>query len=66
MRSPVRRCCAPLGRIDLSACPRASVSIGAVTFTSPGDDPQAMIRAADELMYVAKRSGKNRVVHQKR
>ena len=38
-------------------------SIGAVTFTVPPDSVDAMIRQADDLMYVAKRSGKDMVKH---
>lgn len=55
-----------LRRIDTNACAHSSVSIGAVTFTHPDDDPEAMIGAADELLYLAKQSGKNRVVHREK
>ncbi len=57
---------AELRRVDAGACPRVSVSIGAITFTDPDDDPEDMLGAADGLMYVAKRSGKDRLVHQQR
>lgn len=40
-----------------------SVSIGAVTFANPGRDVDAMVRQVDELMYRAKKAGKNRIVH---
>lgn len=42
--------------------PAVTASIGVVSFTSPLGDPDAVIRAADEAMYEAKRTGKNRVV----
>ena len=38
-------------------------SVGAVTFTTPPVDPDEAIRAADTLMYTAKRAGKDRVIH---
>ena len=53
-------------RGDGDACPRVSLSIGAVTFTHPGDDVGAMLRAADQLLYLAKRSGSNQLVHEQR
>lgn len=37
-------------------------SIGAVTFASPPDSVDAIIRAADRVMYDVKRTGKNTVV----
>jgi len=41
-------------------------SIGAVTFDGFEDDLDSLVRAADDLMYQAKRGGKNRLVHQLR
>jgi diguanylate cyclase (GGDEF)-like protein len=38
-------------------------SIGAITFTEPPETPDEALSAADNLMYEAKRSGKNRVIH---
>jgi diguanylate cyclase (GGDEF)-like protein len=38
-------------------------SIGAVTFTTPPDSVQEMIKQADDLMYAAKRSGKDMAKH---
>ena len=38
-------------------------SVGVVTFTSAPESLDAMIRAADQLMYSVKNSGKNRVAH---
>ncbi len=40
-----------------------TLSIGAVTFAKPGRDVDAMVRQVDELMYRAKKAGKNRIVH---
>lgn len=37
-------------------------SIGAISFERPMDNPEDMLRIADELMYEAKRAGKNRIV----
>ncbi|MCB0065542.1 MAG: GGDEF domain-containing protein, partial [Caldilineaceae bacterium] len=36
-----------------------SVSVGVALFAEHGDDPEALIRAADQAMYCAKRSGGN-------
>jgi diguanylate cyclase (GGDEF)-like protein len=55
---------ATLRLVDAHECPQASVSIGAVTFSHPDDDPEALVSAADRLMYMAKRAGKNHLVHQ--
>jgi diguanylate cyclase (GGDEF)-like protein len=38
-------------------------SIGAVTFTTPPDSVQEMIKQADDLMYAAKRNGKDMAKH---
>jgi diguanylate cyclase (GGDEF)-like protein len=38
-------------------------SVGAVTFTTPPVGPEEAIRAADTLMYTAKRAAKDRVIH---
>lgn len=46
--------------------PKISLSIGAVTFTHPGEDVGAMLREADQLLYLAKRSGSNQLVHEQR
>ena len=40
-----------------------TLSIGAMTFTRPSRDVDAMVRAVDDLMYRAKKGGKNRIVH---
>nr|MBA2600819.1 diguanylate cyclase [Actinomycetota bacterium] len=39
-------------------------SMGIATFATVPDTVEAMIEAADDLMYQAKREGKNRVRHQ--
>jgi diguanylate cyclase (GGDEF)-like protein len=41
-----------------------TLSIGAMTFPTPSRDVDAMVRCVDELMYRAKKGGKNRIVHQ--
>jgi len=41
-----------------------TLSIGAVTFPTPPRDVDAMVRRVDELMYRAKKAGKNRIVHE--
>lgn len=40
---------------------RCTISIG-VAPLRPGDDPEAMFKAADEALYTAKRQGRNRTV----
>ena len=39
-------------------------SIGAITYTSVPGSVDAMVRRADDLMYDAKKHGKNRLIHQ--
>ena len=39
-----------------------TVSIGVSSYPEHGEDPETLIRMADEAMYKAKRAGKNRVV----
>jgi diguanylate cyclase (GGDEF)-like protein len=41
-----------------------TLSIGAVTFLSPPESVDSMIRQVDELMYSAKHGGKNRIRHE--
>jgi diguanylate cyclase (GGDEF)-like protein len=41
--------------------PRITVSIGAAVFPDAGDNPQAVLKAADEALYRAKEKGRNRV-----
>jgi diguanylate cyclase (GGDEF)-like protein len=40
---------------------RITVSIGLSTFPRPADDREALLRQADDALYAAKRSGRNRV-----
>jgi hypothetical protein len=42
---------------------RVTASIGAVTFVKPEGSVDAMVKMADQLMYVAKKNGTNRVEH---
>lgn len=49
---------------DLPGLPRAgglTLSIGVAGFPADGDDPDALVRAADSALYRAKAAGKNRV-----
>lgn len=41
-----------------------TMSVGAATFFSPPDSVDSMVRLADELMYAAKKNGKNRIRHE--
>jgi diguanylate cyclase (GGDEF)-like protein len=41
--------------------PRITVSIGVAVFPQAGDNPQAVLKAADEALYRAKEKGRNRV-----
>ena len=41
--------------------PRISISVGVAAFPNSGDNPQAIVRAADEALYAAKQRGRNRV-----
>lgn len=42
--------------------PRITISIGVAAFPHCGDNPQAVLKAADEALYRAKEEGRNRVV----
>jgi len=42
---------------------RMTVSFGAVTCLEAPDTVQALVSAADQLLYAAKRAGKNRAGH---
>ncbi len=41
--------------------PRITVSIGVAVFPEAGDNPQAVLKGADEALYRAKEKGRNRV-----
>ena len=41
--------------------PRITVSIGVAVFPDAGDNPQAVLKAADQALYRAKEKGRNRV-----
>jgi diguanylate cyclase (GGDEF)-like protein len=42
-----------------------SVSIGAVTFQAPSEDPVALVKVTDDLMYDVKRRGKDNLFHKR-
>ena len=39
-----------------------SISVGVATFPDDAEDHAALLRAADEALYAAKRGGRNRVI----
>jgi diguanylate cyclase (GGDEF)-like protein len=39
----------------------ATISMGVATFSTPPSDVEEMVKAADDLMYSAKRNGKNAI-----
>jgi diguanylate cyclase (GGDEF)-like protein len=41
---------------------QVSASLGVSTWLGPEDEPEALLRRADEALYVAKRAGRNRAV----
>jgi predicted signal transduction protein with EAL and GGDEF domain len=41
--------------------PRITVSIGLAVFPEAGDNPQGVLKAADQALYRAKEKGRNRV-----
>jgi len=41
--------------------PRITVSIGVAVFPDAGDNPHAVLKAADDALYRAKEKGRNRV-----
>ena len=40
---------------------RITISIGVAAFPNAGDNPQAVLKVADEALYQAKADGRNRV-----
>jgi len=49
--------------LDGRAVSNLSLSLGIVMFPRDGDTREALVQAADQALYVAKRTGRNRVVH---
>jgi diguanylate cyclase (GGDEF)-like protein len=41
--------------------PRVTISVGVAAFPEAGDNPQSVLKAADDALYRAKESGRNRV-----
>ena len=48
--------------VDGKAVSSLSVSLGIAVFPRDGDSREALVQAADQALYVAKRTGRNRVV----
>jgi diguanylate cyclase (GGDEF)-like protein len=44
-----------------SALPKVTMSIGVAAYPQSGDNPQDVLKAADDALYVAKEAGRNRV-----
>src|SRR5438445_34511 len=49
--------------LDGRAVSNLSLSLGIAMFPRDGDTREALVQAADQALYVAKRTGRNRVVH---
>jgi len=48
--------------LDGKAVSNLSLSLGIAVFPRDGDSREALVQAADQALYVAKRTGRNRVV----
>jgi diguanylate cyclase (GGDEF)-like protein len=48
--------------LDGKAVANLSLSLGIAVFPRDGDSREALVQAADQALYVAKRTGRNRVV----
>jgi diguanylate cyclase (GGDEF)-like protein len=53
-----------LGRV--ASCRGITVSVGVATFPEDGDNPEDLLKSVDDLMYAAKRKGKNLVTSRDR
>lgn len=49
-------------RLDAAEAVRVTCSLGAATFPHDAASPEALLEKADALLYIAKRTGRNRVV----
>jgi GGDEF domain-containing protein len=58
----VHECAAPASRLRVFRLPRITVSIGVAVFPTHATSAADLIRVADEALYRAKRTGRNRVV----
>ncbi|MFX4481914.1 diguanylate cyclase, partial [Acinetobacter baumannii] len=47
--------------VEIPDVGRISASIGVATFPQHADDPDILLKRADEALYVAKQSGRNQV-----
>jgi diguanylate cyclase (GGDEF)-like protein len=50
----------------VSSCRGITVSVGVATYPEDGDSPESLLKTVDELMYAAKRKGKNLVISRDR
>jgi diguanylate cyclase (GGDEF)-like protein len=48
--------------LDGKAVSNLSLSLGIAVFPRDGETREALVQAADQALYVAKRTGRNRVV----
>ena len=50
----------------ITNCHGVTVSVGVASFPEDGDNPALLFKTVDDLMYEAKRKGKNRVYYNER
>ncbi len=46
------------------AAPHVTISLGVACLTASGEDPRILIQLADEALYEAKKSGRDRMILQ--